>query len=339
MNFNNLQGVRILHKARKKVIKDFFSEFEKVDDEFLEPDLNIHAAGLCIYAAILTTKIHEISAEDIKLESNKRENDYISYLQNSQKYSHLTKQEIQSKAHKFLMNDIRNSFAHGDFKISYEDETLFFILSSQRFNISTPIVISSTSLKDLILRPILNIGLQLKLVDENEVENIIHNNLTIFLKEMIFPAQMLQCFDYYIKKGTAKPDIDDSKYLMIKYVLLVTQLTYEQDDFYHIFGADSNLFKKLALIRNSIAHDSYFFLHITRHISYVDKDKTIDENLYESVAALEIMDSIKEAIKSATSKGFEPEIIELMKESLIKKFENYFSNIKNNNSNTIKHLK
>ena len=94
------------------------------------------------------------------------------------------------------------------------------------------------------------------------------------LKTMILPSQMMQFSDNYLdkKKTTTKQaPMNVNRYLFIQYILHVTQLTYEQDDYYRIFGKDSKIFGKIALVRNAIAHDSFAFLDDAKKVNYDDR--------------------------------------------------------------------
>lgn len=333
MDLSKLENTRISHSARSKIINDFFPNMEDIEENISGAHLSIHAAALSIYAAILTTKIHENGAERIHLESNQREQDYIAYLKRNPKYASTSDKQIESKAYSFILKDIRNSFAHGNFNIAYDKtkKDLYFVLYPQRFDINTPIIMSADAIKDAIMEPICEKSLSLMSLGEKEIYNRIDNNITDLLKTIMLPMQMINIADRYLEPNkiiNKYMSIPEKRYLSVKHLLLVSQITYEQDDYYHIFGTDSDLFKKIALIRNSIAHDSFLFADWGNNIDYKDKNKGLNETLINSVIALTLADSFKELIKSLEGKGHSDKAINELKNKLLQSFEFYFANIK-----------
>lgn len=333
MDLSKLENTRISHSARSKIINDFFPDMEDIEENVSKEHLGIHAAALSIYAAILTTKTHETGVERIHLESNQRELDYITYLKGSPKYASTSDKQIENKAYNFILKDIRNSFAHGNFNIAYDKtkKDLYFVLYPQRFDVDTPIVISAHAIKDAIMEPICEKSLSLMALSEKEIYNRIDNDMTDLLKTIMLPMQMISIADYYLESNrlfNKHFSIPEKRYLSVKHILLVSQITYEQDDYYHIFGTDSDLFKKIALIRNSIAHDSFLFEDFGNNIDYKDKNKGLNETLINSVIALTLADGFKELIKSQEGKGHSDRAINELKNKLLQSFECYFANIK-----------
>ena len=153
MDISKLRPVKISRNARSRIINDFFPEDkeEYTDTEFDERDMCIHAGALSLYATTLITKIYETAPETIELESNEREEEYKSLIKATPKFSHLSDEEVAIKAHDMIVRDIRNSFAHGNFEISYDiySKRLYFVLMPRRkdFVSSLPIVVSRNALK------------------------------------------------------------------------------------------------------------------------------------------------------------------------------------------------
>ena len=89
---------------------------------------------------------------------------------------------------------------------------------------------------------------------------------------------------YYEKYKPTEP-----RYIPLYYPLLVSQMTYEQDDYYNMFNKDSNIFAKIAHIRNSIAHDGFQFDNKTFDITHTDRDVESTDPLLKSVRMLKMV--------------------------------------------------
>ena len=339
-----LKKDKISHYARIKVINDFFPHAKDIEKEIVDSkELAIHAGALCLYAATLITRIHETNTEDIKIESNERELALQEIIKNTPKYSHYTEMQVKQQAHSMIIKDIRNSFAHGNFEISYDinKKDLFFILHPRRKDIviEEPIIISQESLKDAIMKPIFELSLKLMDGGEKEINRQLSSSLDRLLKSIMLPTQMLKISDYYLEKTNImnpKLNIDKKRYNLIQYTLLVTQITYEQDDYYKIFGANSDIFNKISLVRNTLAHDSFILSSLASNVDYEDKDRTMNEPLNQSIVSLLLANLLKETIKSTFNKGHKEESINELKNQLTNCFKIFFNNIKKENKHNIK---
>ena len=333
MNINSSKNIKISQHAMVKIINDFFSNVESDVNEydFLDSkELSMHAGAFCLYAAILISKIHETNPDAIEIESNEREIALQTCIRNSSKYKHLTEEQIQNKAHQMMSKDIRNSFAHGNLKINYDfiKNDLYFVLLPQRkdFDIDIPIIISKNSIKDAIIQSSFNFIFS----SEDNLESMINNDLSNLLKLTLIPTQMMKMADYYLQSPDHHTDsftVDPKRYMLIKHILLVTKITYEQDDYYNIFGKDSEVFKTISLIRNSIAHDCFLFTELAKNINYTDQERTINESLNKSVMYLSAVDKLKNIISSNIAKGRSLESIQELKEKLSEYLQLYFDNI------------
>ena len=138
MNVDLSKCVKISSNARIKIINEFFPDFseEMTENNLSDAELSLHAGAMCLYTATMLTKIYDKSdsqidteLNEIELESNNREIALQNYVRSLPKYSHYTEEQIKKEAHKMLLRDIRNSFAHGNFRIMYNTHTkkLFFV--------------------------------------------------------------------------------------------------------------------------------------------------------------------------------------------------------------------
>ena len=332
MDISKLRPVKISSNSRSRIINDFFPEEREnyTDECFDEKHMGLHAGALSMYAATLITKIYETAPDTIKLESNDREEEYKSLIKASPKFSHLSDEEIASKAHEMIVRDIRNCFAHGNFEISYDiySKRLYFVLMPRRkdFVSSIPLVISKNSLKKANMDFLSKEAMKYTFMSRERVNEKIASNFGGILKSMILPTQMMQFSDMYLdnKRTMGKqPPMQVNRYLFIQYVLYVTQVTYEQDDYYRIFGRDSKIFGKMTLIRNAIAHDGFMFLDGAKSINYEDREKSLNESLAKSVSSLAVAQDQKNAVIYCMDKDHKPESLE----SLIKLLEYCFDKL------------
>ena len=166
------------------------------------------------------------------------------------------------------------------------------------------------------------------MLSESMINNAVTTNLSKTLKEFILPTQMQKLTDYYIgKRHLTKSQVlfDENIYYMVQYILSSAKITYEQQDYYDIFGKDSNVFGAIALIRNSLAHDSLEFVDNANGVSYVDKHISKTESVAESASKLLIADSHKQLIKTLLAEGKHSEdSINRFKDKLKEIFDFFF---------------
>lgn len=332
MTINFLNSVNISPKARTKILSDFFSTPTPsfVEETETRDSLQPHSGALCLYSATLISKIHETNPEAIQVESNERELALQSQIQQSSKFSHLTDEKARSKAHEMILKDIRNSFAHGNFTIAFINNDLYFVLQPKRkdFVVNTPIIISSCALKGAIIEKMSESSASILFSNESEIKTKINNNLSSLLKGLMLPSQLLKIADYYLENSQSSPiRIDSKRKLLIEYTLLVTQITYEQDDYYNIFGKDSSVFDKVSLIRNSIAHDNFLFGSQAKNISHTDRNRNSSESISKGVTYLDTVNALKNSILTAQTKDYSQESIDNLKTQLAECLDMYFNNL------------
>lgn len=335
MDINKLQPIKLSPCAREKVINDFFPNF--IDDDHLNKEsldsraLPLHAGALCLYTATLLTKIYENNPEAIQLESNDRELALRELIKRSAKFSHLTDSQVAEVAHEMIIKDIRNSFAHGNFKISYDiySKKLYFVLTPVRkdFRSDIPIVISKESLLKANKQVVARMGLGLKALGDAHLNSVTSSSMGNLLKSFVSPTKMIQLADNYFDKKYAlqKTKVDERMYFLVDYMMLLSKIVYEQDDYYNIFGKDSNIFQRIALIRNSLAHDSFSLIQDAKEVNYQDRQKSLKETFIKSVTTLITVNKQKELIQLAIYKQYDPEIIQELTDALKETFDLLFN--------------
>ena len=335
MDLSKLRSVRLSPNSRIKVMNDYFPDMEEeiiIDDGFNSKHLAMHAGALCLYATTLMTKIYETETNDIEYEAKERENELFDIIKNNPKFSHLTDEELKNKIHEITMKDIRNCFAHGNFEISYDIYTrkLYFVLKPRRkdFVVDKPIIISKDSLTKINHRVLHYMGKSMSKLTQQELMRVIDNDIDVLLKEFLLPTTIMNLADRYLDKDQYKKkniNIKDGYYFTIQYILLVTKIVYEQDHYYNIFGKDSEIFERIALIRNSIAHDNLMFADIAKVISYTDRDKHLEEPLLRSISTLLMADYQKETVLKAISDDIDEQELEILKTILKDYFDELFN--------------
>lgn len=338
MKIDDLQTTRLSSNARNKIIFDFFSDngYDINEKEMMiNEDISIHAAALSIYTALLTSQILESDLDKIYPTSNDREIALQGYYTSQIKYKNLTEKQIKEKSHKTILKEIRNSFAHGNFTISYDNtkKELYFLLNPKRtdHNINIPIVISAESTKNAIL----DICFGFLFSGDSSIESKIDNDLSNLIKKSLIPTQMLKMYDHYLGDSLSHLQINQKRYLLIHHAILSAQITYEQDDYYNIFGKDSNIFEIISLIRNSIIHNSFAFESHSNSISYKDNHRVLNEQLNNNVTYLASAIELKEIILSTSKKNHSKEAITELKDKLLEVLELYFNDMnKINNINS-----
>ena len=331
---NKNQSVRISPHASAKVMFDLFpsitNEQMLIDTKSNTQDLNISAGALCLYAATLLTKVHETEPVHIKCDYKEREQCLINAIKNTPKHSSLTELQVKSMAHNLIQKDIRNSFAHGNFEIDYNTDTkqLNFILKPRRkdFIIDKPIIISKEALFEANQQYTRKLGIKFLFLNHEQLNDKIKNNFGNELKEFLLPVDMLRLADNYINNDSPsfrQYQPTDNRYWAIYYPLLVSQLTYEQDEYYNIFKKDSNIFEKISHIRNAISHNGFAFDNKTLAISHTDRDSTSIDTLQKSVRMLKILRDHKNLVKHSPQLHFTEEDTQ----SLIEKTKSFFDNM------------
>ena len=177
-----------------------------------------------------------------------------------------------------------------------------------------PIVISKNAIKDAIIMP----GCA-NMMSNPEAWAKSFGDMSKLLSSFMIPMQLLKMSDRYLEPGRLLSQIStvpSKRYALIQYALLATQMTYEQDDYYNIFGKDSSIFEKISLIRNAIAHNCIVFTEQASRVDYTDRDRTFDEPISNSILYLASARKIKELIKEMGGRGHSQEAVRELKDKL-----------------------
>jgi hypothetical protein len=270
------------------------------------------AGALCLYAATLLTKVHETSPQNIQCEYESRENDLKATIKSHPRYSNLTEDQLSTMAHNLILRDIRNSIAHGNFEIDFNIHTkkLYYILRPRRkdFVVDTPIIISKDALFAANRQHVGKLSIKFILQSKEQIQNTAYNSFGNTLKDFVLPVDMLKLAENYLDvklKHYNRYKPNENRYMALYYPLLATQMTYEQDDYYNMFEKDSNIFHKIALIRNSISHNEFSFNNKTLDITHTDREKTTTDSLQKNVEMLKLIRDHKNLVIHTKKLGFD----------------------------------
>lgn len=338
MDTSKIKSERISVCAKGRVIENFFPgktiDEILVDDNLSERAMDMHSGALCLYGATLLTKVYEIAPEKIESEHGERLEGLISLMKASSKFAGKTEDEIKTSAKEMINKDIRNSFAHGNFEVSYDiySKKLYYVLKPRRkdFVVDKPIIISKNALFKVNREYVSGYGTRFYSLNKAEIERHMVQNFNEKLKDFILPVEMLKLSEYYLEKPErfAKPyKPREISYSYIQFILSIARITYEQDDYYNLFGKDSKIFSKIALMRNATAHNSFKFDKNVSAVSFDDRKVGMDEELGKVVSRLIVANIQKDMIMENIKKGEKNEdTIKGLAELLDKCYDTIFSN-------------
>lgn len=330
---------RIEKGTEEMIIADFWP-FEMEDDlvekvkSFKTKDYFLNATALCLYANLLHTGYFEENDKDeegkrfvkeLKPKYSKRKIDAIKSLRTKKDYANLSKEEFEKKIEEITMRDLRNCFSHGNFEIRAKNSIFEaeFVLNPNQSSIVSDgkIVISFENVFNAIAKLLseraqeyLNtdifktIAKSIKNGDKDalkveDFKKMFEQNTGKMLQDVIMPTT-LQEMTRYFSGQEYNPSIFNNKKMEAIYlrnILLATMFTYNQNEYYNIFGKDSEVFKAVSLIRNSLAHNNTEFTGDgTRQKlknDYKNKVTEIEDDLLEISLKMEIINYQKKLTK------------------------------------------
>ena len=144
----------------------------------------------------------------------------------------------------------------------------------------------------------------------------------------LFICEFFDCinnFFYLDNSIRRKSDImfEENMYHLIQYSLLASKITYDQNDYYKIFGKSSNVFDTISLVRNSLAHDNIQFVDNAQNVNYVDRDRTLSESVALSASKLLLVDMQKQMLMNLGEKA-KPENVQDLAERCKDIFDFFF---------------
>ena len=314
MDTSKLNPKRISNCAKGRVIEEFFPGFsidEIINDDGLSNrEGSMHSGALCLYAATLLTKVYENALQDIEYDATERISGLLEQMKTKPKFSQYDEDELKAIAREMVEKDIRNAFAHGNFEISYDIYTkkLYYVLQPRRkdFVVEKPIVISKKALFDANRKYVANVGMGFAGLGRAGAEQKFVSDFGNAYKNLLLPVTMLKLSEHYLekpKKNERPLVLRENQFLSIQYVLNIAKITYEQDDYYKIFGKNSKIFEKIAYLRNAIAHNGYMFTNNGARVCYQDRADNREETVRKTLAYLALANTQKELVMGQIKRG------------------------------------
>lgn len=327
MNLENKKPVKISTYAKDKIIFDFFPEILKIDElkrpeKALEKsgltnaEMDMHCGAFCLYSALITLKLFDNSQCNmmgfLQPDYKSREHSLIKLIKKNSKLIGFSDSEVKKFAHNLIINDVRNSFAHGNFGIRFDIKTgnFQFVLTPARKDIKTdkPIIIDSETVLESFRKILIVMKEVNPIKDLKEFLGYSYNDFVI--RGTIIPEQLVYLANYYLNHKKSKKDA--IKYInsfhYINYALLVAKIAYEQDEYYKIFGKDSDIFKTISLVRNSVMHENIILATEISKIAYFDGNRKLIDSVSATGVRLLALDYGKQLIKENEGKVSQDEL-------------------------------
>lgn len=281
--------------------------FIKMAKKYLDSNYKFHAAALCMYANLLHTGFlseNNSLAQNFKLspEYSGRKIEGRKFLSQKPKYKNYTKEQIDARIEEITMRDVRNCFLHGNFDIRcknsvFDGEFVLYptqseIVSKKKIIVSFEDVFNKLGLymqaKALELAKEEQLNFIKRIVEKKDKDENDKQAMREFqkqtqgrmMKEIIIPTTFMALTRFYADQANQDDENilkgfkNDSLY--IENALLAAMLTYNQNDYYNTFGKESNIFKAVTLVRNSLAHNWMEFSN--------DGSEQILKNQYKTVS-------------------------------------------------------
>ena len=341
MDLSELRSVRIASWTRIGIIDDIFGEnideLPRGDEEELEEvDYEVfpyHARAFCLYAALLVTNLYETAVDKFEPYLYERKKDAMTSLPQNPKYAAYSEKELDKLIDEITKKDIRNCFAHGSFGIGFVKKTdrLYFVLNTEKSEIQSehPIIISASTVYRVI-RTYLKERSLTELAFLRERPGIgKHHARMDSLPEIVMPANLMGLVDHYM--GDEQPIVDSLKederlYELLQYITLATKVTYEQTEYYNLFGTDTSMFKALSLVRNSISHKkTKYSFDNGLNLTHQDKKGTTTGCVLEVATRLGMIDNFKRLAKLIAD--YNHEKIDEVKDHVIEECEKIYKSL------------
>lgn len=291
------QTIKLLKYGKSKIMEDFWPEDENFDiKEFKksfgvknDPNENFYAESISVYSLLLATSILEFDLSKLQNQKTIDEmaqvsnglcptpiftrEDLFEKLQKKPPYNTMSEEEFTRAVYKIVLNDVRNSFAHGNFacikktgKDGKEIKQFWLIPNRSPFTCDDYMIVVKY---DDVFNA-LALKMQLLMSNTEEYSNIKQNDFNLFAKKYLVPNLLFGLATYYhtgwrnekFEHSCKQPDTT----LLMQYLLSETILLVNQNVCHEKFGPDSDLFKNISFNRNSTAHNTSTFSNHGKNI-------------------------------------------------------------------------
>lgn len=281
---DHLNKFKIDDTARLFIMAKLGVSAEYPDKEWVETllrhapkNISIHCAALCLYTNLIVTQTLMFNTHNLKPSYVGSLEDAKNMIKQKSKYQNLTDEEIAARVEEINLLDVRNCFAHGSFTFACPNSNPkngFFILNPTHSEITCPhqIVVKFEAVYNAVWDYITLETLKYK-HSTNFLEKA-QQDMGKYIDEYIVPTSLQALVDNYfhpnhplaMKKTLSSPLFQTH----VQNTLSSAMFALNQNDFYELFGADSEIFGLVKVFRNSWIHN---YTHTTRD----GKEQVLDD--------------------------------------------------------------
>ncbi|MBR1890204.1 MAG: hypothetical protein IJ817_00780 [Clostridia bacterium] len=283
MSNNVVASFRLSKDARYFVLANFFPGDAEENKDVTDPIFNIgikenmplHAAALCLYTSLFLTETHENFPQVDEYFDTKQKKPGFNCSQRARQICseihkenpNLSQREIDNIAKEQLKRELRNAFAHGSFKLSFDGNGQpVFIVSTNRYGSTShmPVSFSFEEIYQTLAKE-----------NENKFSALVGESKTKKLHEIarqlneksegseellsfVFPRLLLHLARYFMngQYGIGRIDTELAKRYStsLQYLFASSVIAYEQSKYHEVLGNDSPIFKFLSAVRVSLVH-------------------------------------------------------------------------------------
>ena len=347
MDYTKIQSERIYDETAEWILCEFYPEY--LDEEEKEyyfsnlekTDLNFHARAVCLSAALLVNGFLEQGKNETKEEFDKRikmlnpdyeerKNFGRTFLREKNKYASYSDVEMEQELEDTCLRDVRNCLSHGAFEISYNKHTnkMIFVLRPTQSKIvyDAPIIVTEKDLYNAIRKKTQTDAIQIRGYGDftkEKSKKLIDERFDEMVRNVMLPTTLLMLEDYYVNPRENKDKSQLSSNISLtcmQMALFAAMLTYSQSDYHRIYGADSDLFKEISLIRNSLLHNKTIYGAFFKNVEHNDRHAKGKDGCTNFVVKMRKLEQDKLFLKR-----FERERGEIDASTLAKVYSGFFT--------------
>lgn len=303
-------------------------EIKNTEKMLRSKDYKFHAAALCLYSCLLCDGLSDDLIKRINPNYSARLGMARKQFAGDPKYSGLSYDEKEKLIRDICLQDVRNCFSHGLFEIlpgSNVANSSFILMPNQsKIYGDGKILVSFGAVHDAMgemhqklafehlhshgvdmgLLKIANaVGLTSSVLPKNKVVGSLSKEEQVgLISKISIPAYLLELSDYYafgssrLKNGS----VPNVAYDFLENIFLSAMFSYNQNDFYQIFGAKTEVFDGVSLIRNSIIHHNTTLTDFsTQKIedSYKGKSRSYESDIESINLKMTVLETARIAAK------------------------------------------
>ena len=271
------QTAKILMHGKIKVLEDFWPSSDKGFDVKAfrrsfsvapDPNADFYAESVILYSLLLATDVLNTNSLSTLQQVPAIDEDDVDLLRQKPKYKNMSDDQFDQALIDIVLNDTRNSFAHGNFATYHEERMVNGKQKNVRLFILCPncspltkedytIVVTYDSVYKAIGREIAKSKRKIK--SKEELAQLSKTDFNAYMKQYFIPSLLFNLSVYYrfgiINSNVAQMIKTPAVSVLIQHVLNSSMAVVNQNLCYDKFGKDSQIFKDISFFRNSTAHN------------------------------------------------------------------------------------